>query len=170
MSLIDLLADRLHWHPVNTSATSAVATAQPRGYLAERTASDVTGVTVSAAQAQRAPASRWPAGSVTIQLQDWLTNDFPSESFDRAYAIESSEHMPDKQRFFNEAFRMLKPSGLFGVCAWLAATTPAMEVRYLLEPICREGRLPGMGDEADYRGSPSRPDFELIRSRTSVSG
>ena len=32
------------------------------------------------------------------------------------------------------------------------ATDPRpWEVRWLLEPICREGRLPGMGDEADYR-------------------
>jgi hypothetical protein len=32
------------------------------------------------------------------------------------------------------------------------ARRPArLEVRHLLEPICREGRLPGMGTESDYR-------------------
>ena len=31
-------------------------------------------------------------------------------------------------------------------------TVPARwEARYLLEPICREGRLPSLGDEGDYR-------------------
>jgi tocopherol O-methyltransferase len=37
------------------------------------------------------------------------------------------------------------------VCAWLACDNPRpWQVKYLLEPICREGRLPGMGNEADY--------------------
>jgi tocopherol O-methyltransferase len=38
------------------------------------------------------------------------------------------------------------------VCAWLARDRPRpWEARYLLEPICREGRLPSLGDEGDYR-------------------
>jgi hypothetical protein len=65
------------------------------------------------------------------------------------YAIESSEHMEDKQRFFDEAYRTLRPGGRLGVYAWLACEHPhPWEVRYLLEPICREGRLPSMGARA----------------------
>ena len=40
---------------------------------------------------------------------DWLANGFPDGDFDRAYAIESSEHMEDKRRFFAEAWRTLRP-------------------------------------------------------------
>jgi len=102
--------------------------------------------------------------AMPIQLQDWLGNSFAAEGFDRAYAVESSEHMPDKQRFFNEAFRTLRPNGLFVVCAWLARDEPRRwEVRYLLEPICREGRLPGMGDEADYRQFAQRAGFRVLQ-------
>ena len=57
--------------------------------------------------------------------------------------------MADKQRFFAEACRVLEPGGRLVVCAWLARDDPRpWEVRWLLEPICREGRLPSMGDEA----------------------
>jgi tocopherol O-methyltransferase len=92
-----------------------------------------------------------PAGNVAIQYGDWLANDFPADHFDHAYAIESSEHMPDKPRFFAEAFRTIKPGGRLVICAWLAAEQPTKwQIRHLLEPICREGRLPGMGSETDY--------------------
>lgn len=151
-ALIDLVADRLELtagQQVCDIGCGYGATAQR---LAERHALHVTGVTVSAAQAALAKA-RVPAyGSVAFRHQDWLANDFPDACFDRAWAIESSEHMEDKRRFFAEACRTLRPGGRLVVCAWLSRTAPRpWQVRWLLEPICREGRLPGMGDEADYR-------------------
>ena len=131
-------------------------------YLAGRHSVTVTGVTVSPAQARLARGRAVSRGGVSIQLQDWLTNSFAAASFDRVYSVESSEHMPDKQRFFDEAFRTLKPGGLLGICAWLACDDPRpWQVRYLLEPICREGRLPGMGDEADYRRFGEQAGFRV---------
>jgi tocopherol O-methyltransferase len=57
----------------------------------------------------------------------------------------------------------LRPGGLLAVCAWLARRDPAAwEVRHLLEPICREGRLPGMGDEAEYSGLAARSGFSVV--------
>ena len=47
---------------------------------------------------------------------------------------------------------MLKPGGCFVTCVWLSAEAPKKwEINLLLEPICREGRLPSMGSESDYR-------------------
>src|ERR1700675_3898812 len=72
--------------------------------------------------------------------RDWLDNRFETGSFDHIVAIESSEHMADKQHFFDEAYRTLRPGGRLAVCAWLARSDPRpWEVRHLLEPICREG-------------------------------
>ncbi len=160
VSLIELLARRLRLAPGQLVCDIGCGYGATARLLAESNAVDVTGVTVSAAQAlHTCPPAR---GRVSIQQQDWLTNHFPSERFDRAYAIESSEHMPDKQRFFAEAFRTLKLGGRLAVCAWLACDNPRpWEVRHLLEPICREGRLPSMGDESDYRRFAEQAGFRL---------
>ncbi len=117
----------------------------------------VTGITLSSAQLRQAQPRSAASTLLHFSRQDWLENDFEDESFDHVIAIESSEHMPDKQRFFDEVFRTLRPGGRFAVCAWLARDgAHPLEERYLLEPICREGRLPGMGSEAEYRAWASR--------------
>lgn len=109
----------------------------------------VTGLTVSAEQARFAQAQAAPG--VEILRRDWLDNRLPGAAFDHAYAIESSEHMPDKARFFAEGARVLRPGGRLVVCAWLASETAnRWQERHLLEPICREGRLPSMGTRTDY--------------------
>jgi tocopherol O-methyltransferase len=107
----------------------------------------VTGLTLSWIQLAHAPASP----DVTLHQRDWLDNGLESGCFDGAYAIESSEHMADKQDFFDQAVRVLKPGGRLVICAWLASENPRpWHIRYLLEPICREGRLPSMGSRSDY--------------------
>ncbi len=84
-------------------------------------------------------------------LGDWLKNSLPSSSFDAAISVESSEHMVDKPKFFSEIYRVLKPGGRVVICAWLSKENPKpWEVRHLLEPICREGRLPSLGSATDY--------------------
>jgi tocopherol O-methyltransferase len=155
-ALVDLLAERLGLTAGQAVCDIGCGYGAAARRLAERFDVHVTGVTVSAAQAlhaaerlRAAPPSR---GEVTVAQQDWLTNRFPDARFARAYAIESSEHMVDKQLFFGEARRVLRPDGVLGVFVWLACDAPrAWEIRHLLEPICREGRLPSMGNEADYR-------------------
>jgi tocopherol O-methyltransferase len=108
----------------------------------------VTGFTLSEAQAQVA---RERSPKLEVHVRDWLDNGMPNESFDYAYAIESTEHIADKQRLFDEVSRTLKPGGRFVVCAWIANHKASRwQVRHLLEPICREGRLPGMGTRLDY--------------------
>jgi tocopherol O-methyltransferase len=127
--------------------------------FAERLGVTVTGFTLSAAQ-HRIAAAR--PGPLSFQCRDWLANGFAEDVFDHGYAIESSEHMTDKPRFFAEAWRVLRPGGRLVVCAWLAAPEPsAWEVRHLLEPICSEGRLPSMGTRADYERMAVAAGFAL---------
>ena len=163
-ALVGLVAERLRLSPGQAVCDIGCGYGATAQMLAEGHGVAVTGVTISAAQAAIA-ARRAPArGTLDIRQQDWLRNDFADGSFDRAYALESSEHMPDLRRFFDEAFRTLRPGGLLVVCAWLARAAPrAWEVRHLLEPICREGRLPAMGDQADYEALLRGAGFELLQ-------
>lgn len=111
----------------------------------------VTGLTISTAQHRHAEAATTPTDRVRFFLEDWLHNQRRTASFDALIAIESTEHMSDKARVFSEAARVLKPGGRMVVCAWLAAEKlKPWQHRHLIEPICREGRMPGMGTASEY--------------------
>ena len=163
IALIELLANRLRLQPGLHLCDIGCGYGATARYLATRHDLAVTGVTISRAQLHLARQHADPTRRVTIQLRDWCENSFAAGSFDCAYAIESSEHMPDKQRFFDEAFRTLRPDGMFAICAWLSRNNPQpWEVRHLLEPICREGRLPGLGTEDEYRRFAEHAGFQLV--------
>jgi tocopherol O-methyltransferase len=43
---------------------------------------------------------------------------FADQSFDLVWSLESGEHMPDKTKFLQECYRVLKPGGLFLMATW----------------------------------------------------
>jgi tocopherol O-methyltransferase len=152
-ALVDLVAARLDLRPGHVVCDIGCGYGATAQALAEAHDVTVTGITLSAAQYARVTRRAAARGALAFERGDWLANGLPAASFDRAYAIESTEHMEDKARCFAEAFRILRPGGRLVVCAWLAARAPRpWQVRHLLEPICREGRLPGLGDAAEYVG------------------
>lgn len=122
----------------------------------------VTGVTITPEQAAYARRRDVAGTSPHYVVADWLHSGLADRRFDAAIAIESTEHMSDKARCFAEAARVLRPGGRLVVCAWLGRTEArGWERRWLLEPICTEGRLPGMGDERDYRALITDAGFVL---------
>ncbi len=165
LALVDLVADRLELAQGQAVCDIGCGYGATAARLAETYDLAVTGFTLSAAQAARAGQRRPARGTLAVRVGDWLANDLPDGAFDRAYAIESTEHMADLARCFAEACRVLRPGGRLVVCAWLAA--PAARrwaVRHLLEPICREGRLAGLGDAGDYARLLAAAGFRVERS------
>jgi tocopherol O-methyltransferase len=159
-ALVTLVERRLELSPGQQVCDIGCGYGATAAHLAAHCGVSVTGFTISSAQEEVGRQRDVPG--LTILRRDWLDNGLPEAGFDRAYAIESSEHMVDKPRFFAEAWRVLRPGGRFVVCAWLEgeAVSPWGK-RHLLEPICGEGRLPSMGSRADYQALAEEAGFRL---------
>ena len=79
---------------------------------------EVTGVTISPGQVERAT-QLTPAGiSAKFLVDDAMALSFPDESFDVVWSLEAGPHMPDKAVFARELLRVLKPGGLLVVGDW----------------------------------------------------
>ena len=130
--------------------------------LVQEYGAKVTGFTVSQAQMDYALSVRKNPDNPKIFQMDWMQNQLPESAFDSVIAIESSEHMADKSKFFSECFRVLKPGGGLVICAWLSKENPSpWERKYLLEPICTEGRIPSLGSMSDYKNFYTESGFRF---------
>jgi tocopherol O-methyltransferase len=80
-----------------------------------------TGITLSPVQANRATERAQTAGlegDVNFLVADALNMPFPDDSFDLVWSLESGEHMPDKIKFLQECYRVLKPGGTLILATW----------------------------------------------------
>lgn len=74
---------------------------------------------------------------------------YESNSFDAIVFFESPCHFPDRQRFFDEAFRVLKPSGRLAGEDWLAVNAgPGNEA--MLNAISHTWAMPRLADGTAY--------------------
>jgi len=79
------------------------------------------GITLSSYQANRAnelAAEQGLSDTCSFQVADALDMPFMTNSFDLVWSLESGEHMPDKQQFVNELFRVARPGGRIIVVTW----------------------------------------------------
>jgi tocopherol O-methyltransferase len=121
---IDLIEELLTWAEVRQAADILDVGCGIGGsslYLAEKFNARATGITLSPVQANRARQRSQAAGigdRTTFLVADALNMPFADESFDFVWSLESGEHMPDKQKFMQECYRVLKPGGRFLMATW----------------------------------------------------
>ncbi|HEY9858486.1 MAG TPA: methyltransferase domain-containing protein [Candidatus Obscuribacterales bacterium] len=177
---IDLVEELLKWAEVQQAEALLDAGCGIGGsslYLAQKFQAAATGITLSPVQAARATERAREAGmsSLTTQpsaqffVRDALNTNFADNSFDLVWSLESGEHMPDKRKFLQECYRVLKPGGTLIMATWChRATTPneplTTDERQHLADIYRVYCLPYVISLPEYEAIASQLSFQNIRT------
>jgi len=89
--------------------------------------------------------------SIQVDLGHAESLPYPDNSFDAVTFFESACHFEDRQAFFDEVFRVLKPGGRLAGEDWLAVNLQNANWRELwIDPICKTWAIPMLGDESEY--------------------
>jgi tocopherol O-methyltransferase len=121
---IDLIEELLNWAGVEQAKEILDVGCGIGGssiYLAQKFNARAVGITLSPVQASRATERALEAGLATdvqFQVADALDMPFADDTFDFVWSMESGEHMPDKEKFLQECYRVLKPGGTFLMATW----------------------------------------------------
>lgn len=139
VKLIERLARRLQIAPEHHVLDIGCGLGGSACWLAKTFGCTVLGLTLSPVQAKAAEKRAVEEGVsklVSFQVHDANKLDLPSETFDRICIIECSEHIHDKQTFFGDCARLLRPGGRFGLCVWLQGSASRPEDKELVVEIC----------------------------------
>ena len=162
LRLLERVTSTLPLKPGNRIADIGCGYGASSRWIAAQHSAHVVALTLSERQITHARQQTPPTkGSVEYQVDDWLDNSLPDASLDAAIAIESLAHMTDKDRFFQQLHRTLKPTGHASLAVWTSAEDPTPLERHLLGTICAEGRLPGIGSLNEYRQLAIDHGFEI---------
>jgi tocopherol O-methyltransferase len=121
---IDLIEEVLNWAGVEHAKEILDVGCGIGGsslYLAQKFNARAVGITLSPVQASRATERALEAGLATevqFQVADALDMPFADHTFDFVWSMESGEHMPDKEKFLQECYRVIKPGGTFLMATW----------------------------------------------------
>jgi tocopherol O-methyltransferase len=173
---IDLIEELLKWAEVRQAEQIIDVGCGIGGsslYLAQKFNAHATGITLSPVQASRATERAEEAGlaaAVQFQVADALDMPFANDTFDFVWSMESGEHMPDKEKFLAECYRVLKPGGTFLMATWChRPITPATgqltidEQQHLAE-IYRVYCLPYVISLPEYEAIAHHLPFQNIRT------
>jgi len=116
------LAKQLNLQPAQKVLDVGCGVGGPLRNIATFTKAHITGLNNNEYQVTRA--KRIAADSRLGPLASYIKGDFmkiPAENntYDAAYAIESTCHAPDRVGVYSEIFRTLKPGGVFGAYEWV---------------------------------------------------
>ena len=177
---IDLIEELLRWADISHAENILDVGCGIGGstlYLAEKFQAIATGITLSPVQANRATQRAKDAGlaptaeaspSAQFQVADALNMPFADNSFDFIWSLESGEHMPTKEKFLQECYRVLKPGGTFLFVTWCHRSIDqqpltADEQKHL-DDIYRVYCLPYVVSLPEYEAMARSLSFQNIRT------
>ena len=173
---IDLIEELLNWGDVQHAENILDVGCGIGGSsldLAQRFGAQVQGITLSPVQAARATERAKETGleaEVAFQVADALDMPFADNCFDFIWSLESGEHLPDKQKFLAECYRVLKPGGTFLMATWChRPITPAtggltVDEKEHLEQIYQVYCLPYVISLPEYAAIARELSFADIRT------
>lgn len=106
--------------------------------LAKNYGFDVTGVTISPRQVERAQQLTPEGVNAKFMVDDAMSLSFPDASFDVVWSIEAGPHMPDKAVFARELMRVVKPGGLLVVADWNQRDDRQKPLNFWEKPVMRQ--------------------------------
>jgi tocopherol O-methyltransferase len=174
---VDLVEELLRWMEIDQADAILDVGCGIGGsslYLAEKFQAQVMGITLSPVQSQRAEERAQERGlasgkpSAQFQVANALDLPFPNQSFDLVWSLESGEHMPDKLKFLQECYRVLRPGGTLLLVTWCHRPTELQPLtsreRKLLEDIYRVYCLPYILSLPQYGAIAQSIGFQNIRT------
>jgi len=128
-------------------------------HIAKKFGCTAQGITLSPYQAQRGNQLAKEQGLdhlCQFQVADALDMPFQDNTFDLTWSLESGEHMPDKDKFVQELFRVTSPGGRIIIVTWchrdlhVGETSLTKREERLLARINRAYYLPRWCSVDDY--------------------
>jgi tocopherol O-methyltransferase len=171
---IDLIEELLKWSQVDSASNILDVGCGIGGstlYLANKYQANATGITLSPVQADRAKERARGLGlgeRVNFQVANALEMPFADNSFDLVWSLESGEHMPDKVKFLQECYRVLKPGGKLIMVTWCHRPTDnsplTTEEQKQLQEIYRVYCLPYVISLPEYQAIASQLPLSNLRT------
>jgi tocopherol O-methyltransferase len=177
---IDLIEELLRWSEYQTTVGTTpkiidigCGIGGSSLYLADKLAAEVVGITLSPVQANRATERSIAAGLKdvsTFKVANALDIPYEDNTFDLVWTLESGEHMPDKTKFLQECYRVLKPGGRLIFATWchrptdeIAGELTPAEIRHL-DAIYEVYCLPYVISLPEYEEITNKCGFKDLRS------
>ena len=162
------LADRLDIAPGMRVLDIGCGIGGPLVLIARHTGAAVVGLNNNHAQVEKARARTANANlhpPAEFIVGDFMQIEAPDASFDRAYNIEAIAHATSKAAAFAEAYRILKPGGLFASYEWCMTSRfdPAnADHQHIKREIMIGNALPDISTFEDVDHALKEAGFEIL--------